>query len=75
MSFSDFKLLPFVRNKASESIIDVIGKLSIGFLDGKVEEVLETCSVRKIEVEVIGKTKDGRDKRQIIGNVGDVVVL
>lgn len=76
MSFSDFKILPLIRNKASETIMDVIGKLSLGFLDGRIEEVLETCSVRKLEIETTpGKTKDGRDKRQIVGNLGDVAVL
>jgi platelet-activating factor acetylhydrolase len=74
ISFSDFQLVPLLQKKGAQTFMDIISQLSIGFLDGQLESVLETISTRKMEVEIIGKRKDGRPKRKLVGSVGDVIV-
>lgn len=54
--------------------MQVIVKLSVGFLDGQLENVLESIPKRKMEIEIIGKRKDGRPKRKLVGSVGDIIV-
>lgn len=74
MSFSDFPLLPVIRRKPAQILMDVISRLSIAFLDGKVEDALGDVQTRNMEIEVTGKRKDGRPKRKLVGNVGDVII-
>lgn len=54
--------------------MEVIAKLSIGFLDGQLEKVLESVPKRKMEIEIIGKRKDGWPKRKLVGSAGDIIV-
>jgi platelet-activating factor acetylhydrolase len=54
--------------------MEVITKLSIGFLDETLEQALESVRTRKMEIEIVGKRKDGRPKRKLVGSVGDVIV-
>jgi platelet-activating factor acetylhydrolase len=54
--------------------MDIISKLSLGFLDGNIDDTLDTVRTRKMEIEVIGKKKDGKPKRRCIGEAGDVII-
>ena len=56
--------------------MDVISKLSIAFLDGRLEEVLELIPRRKMDAEIVGKKKNkyGRPKRRLVGSVGEIIV-
>ncbi|KAG6833917.1 hypothetical protein H0H87_007928 [Tephrocybe sp. NHM501043] len=73
-AFSDFPCLPAIRSSASQTLMNVFSKLSIAFLDGDLEEALKSTSTRKMEIEIVGMRKDGKPKRKLIGNVGDVIV-
>ncbi|KAJ7094602.1 platelet-activating factor acetylhydrolase, isoform II-domain-containing protein [Mycena belliarum] len=75
-SFSDFPVLPLVRTKAAGTLINVTAKLSLAFLDGPsaLDAMLKRVPTRRMEEKIIGKRKDGRPKRTLVGNVGDVVV-
>ncbi|KAJ7498747.1 platelet-activating factor acetylhydrolase, isoform II-domain-containing protein [Mycena latifolia] len=73
-SFSDFHVLPLVRTKAATTLMERTSKLSLAFLDGALDAALERVPTRKMEEKIIGKRKDGRPKRTLIGAVGDVVV-
>ncbi|KAJ7904684.1 platelet-activating factor acetylhydrolase, isoform II-domain-containing protein [Mycena olivaceomarginata] len=73
-SFSDFPVLPLVRTKSAAKLIDVTATLSLAFLDGTLDTALERVPIKKYEEKIIGKRKDGRPKRTIVGNVGDIVV-
>jgi len=72
-SFSDFPLLPVIRSKAAQTLIEVSAKLAVAFLDGRLEEELGEVGTRKMEIEIKGKRKDGKPKRRLVGSVGDVV--
>ncbi|KAG7449029.1 uncharacterized protein BT62DRAFT_887202 [Guyanagaster necrorhizus] len=73
-TFSDLPLLPWVRDKASLRFMNVIARLSNAFLDNQLNETLNTQRTSKMEIEIVGKRKDGRPKRQIKGSPGDIVV-
>lgn len=51
-----------------------ISRLSNAFLDNKLNETLNTELTSKMEIEIVGKRKDGRPKRQIKGGPGNIVV-
>ncbi|KDQ29301.1 hypothetical protein PLEOSDRAFT_1092914 [Pleurotus ostreatus PC15] len=73
-SFSDFPVLPLLRNKTSRMIMQLIANLSISFLDGSIEHTVETLETREMEAKVIGTKPDGSPKRQLIGDAGDVII-
>ncbi|KAK0191153.1 platelet-activating factor acetylhydrolase, isoform II-domain-containing protein [Armillaria mellea] len=73
-SFSDFPLLPWVRNKTSLQFMKSISRLSNAFLDNRLNETLNTELTSKMEIEIVGNRKDGRPKRQIKGDPGNIVV-
>ncbi|KAJ7590934.1 platelet-activating factor acetylhydrolase, isoform II-domain-containing protein [Mycena floridula] len=73
-SFSDFPLLPFVRSKASQKLMDVLSHLSVGFLDDELSETLEHLDSRTMEVEIVGTRKDGRPKRKLAGEAGHIII-
>ncbi|CAA7260046.1 unnamed protein product [Cyclocybe aegerita] len=75
VSFSDFPVLPIIRKKTAQPILDTIAKLSLAFLEDKLDEALETLPKTKMEVKIVGVKKDGKPKRKLVGNVGDVIVL
>lgn len=54
--------------------MDAITRLSVSFLQGNLEEELKVMSTRPMEVKVVGKRKDGRPKRQLVGVAGDIIV-
>ncbi|KAK7060480.1 hypothetical protein VNI00_001245 [Paramarasmius palmivorus] len=74
--FSDFAVLPLVQQKGPVKLMDIIEELSLSFLDGQLNQKLESQKTRKMEVEVMGDRKDawGGPKRRIIGELGDIVV-
>ncbi|KAG7096762.1 hypothetical protein E1B28_004174 [Marasmius oreades] len=72
--FSDFSWLPFLRKKSKNVLLEHIEGLSISFLDGTIEETLEQMQTRSFDVQVVGKKKDGRPKRQITGELGDIII-
>lgn len=74
VSFSDFPLLPIFRKRTALPIMDVITKLSLAFLDDKLDETLRTVPTTKMDISIIGVKKDGKPKRKLIGNPGDVIV-
>ncbi|KAG6831388.1 hypothetical protein H0H92_010990 [Tricholoma furcatifolium] len=73
-AFSDFPLLPFIRSAAAGTIMDLFSRLSIAFLDNQLDEALDCTSIKDMDVQIIGKKKDGKPKRRLGGSVGDVVV-
>ncbi|KAK0230986.1 platelet-activating factor acetylhydrolase, isoform II-domain-containing protein [Armillaria fumosa] len=73
-SFSDFPLLPWVRDKTSVELMKSISRLSNAFLDNRLNETLNTELTSKMEVEIVGKRKDGRPKRQMKGGPSNSVV-
>lgn len=75
-SFSDFPVMPIIRKKSARPLLETISTLSLAFLDDRLEETLVSeVSTTNMEIEVIGLKKDGKPKRKLIGNVGDVIVL
>ncbi|KAF7332044.1 ATP-dependent Zn protease [Mycena kentingensis (nom. inval.)] len=75
VSFSDFPMLPLVRKTAAETLMDRVSELSVAFLEGSLEEALgKTVPTRPMETKIVGKRPDGRPKRTLVGDVGDVVI-
>jgi platelet-activating factor acetylhydrolase len=74
VSFSDFPVLPVIRTKSAAKLMDITADLSLAFLDGTLTETLEQLPTKSMEAKIIGKRKDGRPKRTIVGDVGDIVV-
>lgn len=54
--------------------MDLLSRLSLAFLDGQMEDALRDAKPRKMEVEIIGKTKDGKLKRRLVGEVGEIII-
>ncbi|KAF4602119.1 hypothetical protein EYR40_005323 [Pleurotus pulmonarius] len=73
-SFSDFPVLPLLRNKTSRMIMRMISTLSISFLDGTIDHTVGTLKTREMETKVIGTKPDGSPKRQLVGEAGDVII-
>jgi len=73
-SFSDFPVFPIFRKRNARSIMETITKLSLAFLDDKLDEILQTVPTVKMEIMTIGVKKDGKPKRKLVGHPGDVVV-
>uniref|UniRef100_A0A0W0EZD9 1-alkyl-2-acetylglycerophosphocholine esterase n=1 Tax=Moniliophthora roreri TaxID=221103 RepID=A0A0W0EZD9_MONRR len=72
--FSDFPVLPLIQRKGPVKIMEIIEQLSLSFLNDKLNQKLELEKTRKMEVEIVGRRKDGRPKRRIVGELGDIVV-
>lgn len=73
--FSDFLLLPLVpKRKVGVTLMECIDRLSNAFVDGRLAEQLTAENTRKMEVEIVGKRKDGRPKRELRGAVGEIIV-
>jgi hypothetical protein len=73
--FSDVNLLPIVRRREpiAELIMEVIGAVCVGFLDGRVEEVLQgEVETRGMEIEWY--EEQGKRKKRLVGEAGDVVI-
>ncbi|EGO27802.1 hypothetical protein SERLADRAFT_447019 [Serpula lacrymans var. lacrymans S7.9] len=74
ISFSDFPLLPLTIKKKAHIVMDIISKLSLAFLDGSIDNALDDIRTRKMEIKIVGIKKDGRPSRQLVGDIGDVIV-
>jgi platelet-activating factor acetylhydrolase len=76
-SFSDALTLPLLSRKGARKLMDVISKLSIAFLDGNLEQALESIPRRKMEAEIVGKKKNkyGRPKKRLVGSIGEIIVM
>lgn len=75
ISFSDFTVLPGLRKRHGRLILDVIGRLSLTFLDDTLDEALkEEIPTTRMTIELVGTRKDGTSKKRLIGDVGHVTV-
>lgn len=75
ISFSDFAVLPGLVKGHGRLIMNVIGRLSLAFLDDTLDETLkEGTPTTKMTVELVGAKKDGTPKKKLVGEVGHVVV-
>ncbi|EKM80049.1 hypothetical protein AGABI1DRAFT_120085 [Agaricus bisporus var. burnettii JB137-S8] len=75
ISFSDFAVLPGLVKGHGRLIMNVIGQLSLAFLDDTLDETLkEGIPTTKMTVELVGTKKDGTPKKKLAGEVGHVVV-
>ncbi|KAJ7178964.1 platelet-activating factor acetylhydrolase, isoform II-domain-containing protein [Mycena filopes] len=73
-SFSDFPVLPLIRTKSAAKLMDLTALLTLAFLDDTLDTALERVPTKPMEEKIIGKRKDGRPKRTLVGEVGDVIV-
>ena len=73
-SFSDFNILPVVGPKHEKAIIDRIGALALAFLDDKLDDGIAAVPTTELKEEIVGVKKDGKPKRKLLGNIGDVIV-
>jgi len=60
--------------RTAHRIFDTIAKLSVAFLDQRLGEELKETKTTKMEIKIIGVKKDGKPKRKLIGEPGDVIV-
>ena len=73
-SFSDFPILPLIKTKEALKLHDTFVSASLAFLDSDFEQFLEPVPKRGMEVLVIGMKENGKPKRKLLGDVGDVIV-
>jgi hypothetical protein len=65
-------VLPVVRKQLGQLLMDRIEKLSVAFLDDRLEEEMKDIPSRKLEMEYL-ESKRGQSKR-IVGDEGDVIL-
>ena len=71
ISFSDFAVLPGLGKRHGPLIMDVIGRLSLAFLEDSLKEALEEeIPTAKMTIEIVGTRKDGTSKERLVGDVG-----
>ena len=73
-SFSDFNILPVIGQKHERAIIDRIGALALAFLDDKLDDGIAAVPTTELKEEIVGVKKNGKPKRKLLGNVGDVII-
>ena len=73
-SFSDFPILPFIKTRDSLKLHDLIANASLAFLDSDFEQYIEGTLTREMEAFVIGVKPNGKPKRKLRGDVGDMIV-
>ncbi|KAF8969447.1 platelet-activating factor acetylhydrolase, isoform II-domain-containing protein [Flammula alnicola] len=66
VSFSDFPVLPIIGKKTARAFMETITKLSLAFLDDKLDDTLQTIPTKNMEIKVIGVKKDGKPKRKLV---------
>jgi len=71
--FSDFRVLPLMSSNTARSVLDRILDLSLAFLDGDGTRAIAGLVAKKMEIRVIGQRADGKPKRQMVGDLGDVI--
>jgi platelet-activating factor acetylhydrolase len=54
-------------------MLETITSLSLAFLDDKLDEKLKELPTKPMDIMVIGVKKDGKPKRKLLGNPGDVI--
>lgn len=74
VSFSDFPTLPLVSTKTTRLVMNRISSLCLTFLDGNTNEKIDSLLPKRMVVKVTGRRSDGRPKRQLVGNPGDIVI-
>lgn len=74
VSFSDFKVLPIFGRKDEQLILNRISLLALAFLEDRIDEAIATVPTIEYEETIIGTKADGKPKRKLSGNVGDVIV-
>ena len=67
-------MLPIGRTKNGPLILSRISDLVLAFLDDKLEEAVASVSTIELEEVIVGVEKDGKPKRKLMGNVGDVII-
>ncbi|KAG6821565.1 hypothetical protein H0H93_000074 [Arthromyces matolae] len=75
-AFSDLPNLPILRTSAASTIMNLITRLSVAFLDGTLDDTLDSTPIKEMKVELVGNEKNayGEPKRKLVGKVGDVIV-
>ncbi|KAF8631576.1 hypothetical protein AX15_002327 [Amanita polypyramis BW_CC] len=73
-SFSDFPILPLIKTKAALKLHDTIVSASLAFLDSNFDQFLEVAPKRDMEVLVIGMKDNGKPRRKLFGDVGDIII-
>ncbi|KAF8639716.1 hypothetical protein AX17_000978 [Amanita inopinata Kibby_2008] len=73
-SFSDFPILPLVQRKEARLLLDTIVHVSLAFLDSSLELKLDVLPKRSMETRIIGFKPNGKPKRKLVGNAGDIIV-
>ncbi|PFH51356.1 hypothetical protein AMATHDRAFT_175231 [Amanita thiersii Skay4041] len=73
-SFSDFPILPLARRKRARILMDIIVQLALSFLDSDLEQATDVPK-REMEVRIVGVKPNGKPKRKLVGNLGDIIVL
>lgn len=53
--------------------METINNLSSSFLDDKLNDTLHTMPTTSMEIEIVGVKRDGKPKRKLVGNIGDVI--
>ena len=66
--------MPVVGPKHEKAIIDRIGALALAFLDDKLDDGIAAVPTTELKEEIVGVKKDGKPKRKLLGNIGDVIV-
>jgi platelet-activating factor acetylhydrolase len=72
--FSDYAVLPIGRTKNGPLILSRISDLVLAFLDDKLEEAITSVPTTELEEIIVGVEKGGKPKRNLLGNVGDVII-
>jgi platelet-activating factor acetylhydrolase len=75
-SFSDYPiLLPKRFQKGSpHKITQVITDMAIAFLDDRMDESISKLNTRKMEIEEIETGSKTPPKKQLVGELGDIIV-
>ncbi|KAK2466113.1 hypothetical protein APHAL10511_001755 [Amanita phalloides] len=73
-SFSDFGILPLINTKEAIKLHERTVSISLAFLDYNLEQHLQEAPIRDMEAVVIGMKDNGKPKRKLLGNVGDIIV-
>jgi platelet-activating factor acetylhydrolase len=71
--FSDYAVLPISGTKIGHLILSRISDLMLAFLNDKLEETIAAVPTTDLE-ESLSVEKDGKSKRKLLGNPGDVII-
>jgi platelet-activating factor acetylhydrolase len=54
--------------------MDRIVELSEAFIDGNVDTFVDQVATRKMEIRIVREKPDGSPQRQLVGEVGELIV-